>query len=155
MSVQGQEDPGNVESRLQQGAHLAGSTRGGEGGALGRDSQGERLGRQPSATRMRGSWVEGRCARMPLRMRAPGTQSFTCQAPPTRFSHRQQRLPALPPLSVASGPLSRTAALHPRGRGFITTLPALGPKNNLKSLKSPRPPAARQWPHGTGCPRLE
>lgn len=106
---------------------------------------------------MRGSWVEGRHPGPPLRMRAPGTQSFTCQAPPTQFSqawpcaHRQQLLPALPPLLGGLWPSLWDSCTAPAGGwGFIRTLPAPAPKNNLKLLKSPRPPAADSGPTALG-----
>ena len=50
------------------------------------------------------------------------------------------------PLALSWGQLHRTAG----GRGFITTLPAPAPKNNLKLLKSPQPPAADSGPTALG-----
>lgn len=66
-----------------------------------------------------------------LRMRAPGTQSFTCQAPPTQFSGpgpvpaSSCRPPSLPP-SVASGPLRDSCTA--RAGGASSQPSALAPR---------------------------
>ena len=77
--------------------------------------------------------------------------------PPTRFSqawpcaHRQQLPPAVPPPLGGLWPSLGDSCTAPAGgRGFITTLPAPAPKNNLKLLKSPRPPAADSGPPALG-----
>lgn len=136
VSGQGCVDPENVEPGFQRGAHLAGSAGGGWGGALDRDPQGVSGWKVAKCGLEERSWVEGRCAWPALQMRAPRTQSSTCQAPrkssaclvlpglalcpqPAAATLPLLLPPSLPP-SGASGPVPGTAALQQQAEGGLS-----------------------------------